>query len=151
MAILVFGYVRFLAGTAVETAAKDIASTMNLAREMAISVNSTHRVTIQLNDPEISGRQAYWIDRLSYDTSGNPVWQIQVTNIHFVPDRVRVTDVAESESTFEFIEFRPAGTADPRNVHLINKSDDTTNIANFYTVQVIPSTARAKIVRNNRF
>ena len=146
LAIFVFSYVKFLAGTAVETASKDISSTMNLAREMSISVNSTHRVTFQLNDPSISGRQAYWIDRLSYDTSGNPVWEIQITNIHFVPDRVRITDVGSSDSTFEFIVFRPTGTADPKNIHLINKADDTTDNSNYNTIQTVPSTARAKIL-----
>ncbi len=151
LAILVFGYAYFLTGTALETSAKDVAATENLAREMSIAVNSTYRVTFELNNPTvISYRQAYWIDQLSYDTAGNPVWQLQITNIHFIPDQVKITDISSSDSSYEFILFYPSGTADPKNVHLINKSDDTTNNQNYYTVQTFPATARAEILPNTK-
>lgn len=147
LAILIFSYVHFLTGTAVETSAKDVAGVMNLARELSIATNSTYRVTFELNDPTvISYRQAYWIDRLSYDTAGNPIWELQITNIHFIPDQVKITDISSSDSSYEFIGFYPSSTADPRNVHLISKSDDTTNSQNYFTIETFPATARAEIL-----
>jgi prepilin-type N-terminal cleavage/methylation domain-containing protein len=147
LAILIFGYVHFLTGTEVETSAKDVAATENLAREMSIAVNSTFRVTFELNNPTFNPpRQAYWLDRLGYDTAGNPVWDLQVTNIHFIPETVEITDISGSDSTYVFINFYPSGTADPRNVHLINKSNDTANNQNYYTVETYPATARAEIL-----
>lgn len=149
LAILVFGYVRFLAGTAVETASKDIAATLNLAREMSIASNTTHRVTFEVNDPTLSGRQAYRIDRQSADTAGNIIWMELGPTRHFVPDQVRI-DVSSSESEFDTVNFSPTGTADSKRIHLINKSEDSTDNSNFYTVQMIPSTARAKVLKNVR-
>ena len=148
LAILVFGYVRFLAGTAVETASKDIAATLNLAREMSISQNSTYRVAFLLNDPSISGRQAYRIDNLSFDSSGNQVWQELGPTMHFVPDQVRITDISDVESDFETVVFTSTGTADASRIHLINKADNVADNTNYYTIQVIPSTARAKVLKN---
>lgn len=150
LSIFVFGYSRFLRSTAVETASKDVAAALNLAREMSIAVNSTHRLHFQLNDPEIEGRQAYWIDRLSYDTAGNPVWLSEVTNIHFIPDRAMITDISNSTTGHVYVQFEPAGTAESVKIHLINRSDDTAINENYYTIQVYASTARSKILPNTR-
>jgi prepilin-type N-terminal cleavage/methylation domain-containing protein len=151
LSVFVFGYSRFLKSTAVETASKDVVATLNLAREMSIAVNSTHRVHFLLKDSQAGNRQSYWIDRLSYDTAGNPVWLLEVTNVHFLPDQAMITDISNSTTSQAYIQFEPTGTSEAVTIHLINRSDDTTVNDNYYTIQVYASTARAKITPYSRY
>lgn len=147
---IMFGYTRFLAGTELDSASRDVKSALDLARSSAISVNSTHRITFQLKDPNpgISGvgnRQSFWIDRYALDTAGNPYWQKQVTDPKWLPDSVLVTDVSDSTSTYEYIEFNSDGTAQSRIVHLIERNENQAIASNFYSIVVYPSTAISKI------
>ena len=141
LSVLTFGYSRFLKTNAVETAAKDVSSTLDLARQMSIAVNSTHRVTFQLNDPQLEGRQAYWIDRKISDD----LWEREVTLIHFIPNQAKIMDISSNDSTFEYIEFYPTGSSQAKLIHIINRADASTDSTNFYTVQVYESTGKAKI------
>jgi prepilin-type N-terminal cleavage/methylation domain-containing protein len=150
LSAIVFGYTRFIAGTELDTAARDIKSALDLARSSAISVNSTHRVTFQLHDPNpgssgVGTRQSFWIDRYALDTAGNPYWQKQVTDPKWLPDSVLVTDVSDSTGTYEYIEFNSDGTAQSRTVHLIGRNDSQTDLTKFYSIVIYPSTAICKI------
>ena len=79
LGVVMFSYTRFLAGTTLDAAARNIKSALDLARSTAISTNTTHRVTFQLQDPNpgvsgVGNRQSFWIDRYALDTIGNPYW-----------------------------------------------------------------------------
>lgn len=150
LGIIVYSYVRFIAGSELDTASRDIKSAFDLARSSAISINSTHRVTFQLKDPNpgssgVGTRQSFWIDRYALDTAGNPFWQKQVTDPKWLPESVLITDVSDSTNTYEYIEFNPDGTAQSRIVHLINRNDNQTDTTKFYSIVLYPSTAISKI------
>lgn len=146
LSICVFSYSRFLVNTVLDTAASELVSTCRLAREMAISLNSTHRVTLELANPKNAGRQCYWIDRYLQDTLGNFYWQTQVTTPQWVPDKVIITDVSGVETDYDFIVFTPYGTASTfYNIHLTLREADRKDTTKFYTVSIFPSTGVAKI------
>ncbi|MCX7918692.1 MAG: prepilin-type N-terminal cleavage/methylation domain-containing protein [bacterium] len=154
-AAILYSYTRFIAGSAVDAAARDIKGTLDLARNFAIAVNSTHRVTFQLHDPNpgtsgVGNRQSFWIDRYALDTAGNPFWQKQVTDPRWVPDSVLITDVSDSTATYEYIEFYPDGTAQAKIIHLIGRNDNQSIATNFYSIEVYPSTAISKIYAHQK-
>jgi Tfp pilus assembly protein FimT len=147
---IVYTYTRFIAGSELDSAARDIKSALDLARSSAISVNSTHRVSFQLKDPNpgssgVGTRQSFWIDRYALDSAGNPYWQKQVTDPKWLPDSVLVTDVSDSTGTYEYIEFNSDGTAQSRTVHLIGRNDNQTELTKFYSIVVYPSTAVSRV------
>jgi prepilin-type N-terminal cleavage/methylation domain-containing protein len=155
LSAIMFGYTRFLAGTALDTASREIKSTLDLARSTAISINSTHRVTFQLKDPNpgssgVGNRQSCWIDRYALDTGGNPFWQKQITDPKWFPDSVLITDVSDSTGTYEYIEFAPDGTAQSRIVHLISRNENQSIASNYYSIVVYPSTAISKIYSHEK-
>ncbi|MDI6783448.1 MAG: hypothetical protein QME64_05045, partial [bacterium] len=155
MAAIMFSYTRFLTGTALDTASRDIKSAFNLARSSAISLNSTHRVTFQLKDPNPGGsgvgsRQSFWLDRYALDTAGNPYWQKQITDPKWLPDSVLITDVSDSTGTYEYIEFNSDGTAQSRIVHLISRNENQSIASNYYSIVVYPSTAISKVYSHEK-
>ena len=155
MGTIMFSYTRFLAGTALDTASRDIKSALDLARSSSISINSTHRVTFQLKDPNpgISGvgnRQSFWIDRYALDTAGNPYWQKQRTEPRWLPDSVLITDVSDSTSTYEYIEFNSDGTAQAKIIHLIGRNENQSVATNYYSIVVYLSTAISKIYAHQK-
>ena len=154
-ATIMFSYTRFLAGTALDSTSRDIKGILDLARSSAISINSTHRVTFQLQDPNpatsgVGTRQSFWIDRYALDTTGTPYWQKQITEPRWLPDSVLITDVSDSTGTYEYIEFNSDGTAQAKIIHLIGRNENQSVASNYYSIVVYPSTAISKIYAHEK-
>ena len=150
LGVVMFSYTRFLAGTTLDAAARNIKSALDLARSTAISTNTTHRVTFQLQDPNpgvsgVGNRQSFWIDRYALDTMGNPYWIHQITDPEWVQDKVLITDISDTTSTYIYIEFASDGTAQSRTIHLIQRNDDRNVSLNYYSIVTYPSTAISRI------
>lgn len=155
LSVTMYSYTHFLAGTTLDTAARDIKSILNLARSNAIATDTTYRVTFQLKDPNpgvsgVGNRQSFWLDQYALDTAGNPYWIHQVSELKWVPESVLITDVSDSTGTYEYIEFAPDGTAQSRIVHLIQRNNNPSIASNYYSIVVYPSTAIGKIYAHEK-
>ena len=146
LSVVIFSYSQFLKSTKIDTDCNKITAVLNAAREMSISINSTHRVAFSLSDPKSGGKQSFWIDQLNYDTTGTPYWVNEVSRVAYLSDRVKITDVSSFSRATEYIQFYPDASAEGKRIHLIGTSEDSTVAANYFTIRIYSSTGRAQII-----
>lgn len=144
--LTVVSYHNMTRGLAARSQANEFNAAFVLARELAITNSTPHRVV--LDQP----RRQFWIDRL--DQMGNVI-RPKVSGVERYLDEARVTQVTVNTAVVPPTEqasivFRPDGSSDRAALQITRQGADLTDSTEFFTIILYPPTATARIYNERR-
>jgi len=130
----------FLSETYLKSSAQDIASTLRLARRLAITKRETYRVVINFS------QRKYWIE----DVKENRVEGVGYLKSGIIFADPELGKMGEKDGIVEFgywndnaFSFFPQGAAEAGSIYLKDERN-----GNWYTLTIVPSTGKVNIYPN---
>jgi Tfp pilus assembly protein FimT len=144
--LTIISYHNMTRGLVARSQANEFNAAFVLARQLAITNNATHRVTIDRVERQ------FWIDRL--DSSGQVDLPkasgtepfLQQTRVEAITVNSTVIPAANPAE----ILFRPDGSSDRAVLHITQQGGDLTDDSEFFSIVLNPPTARTQIIPNER-
>jgi len=139
--VTIISYHNMTRGFVARSQANEFMAVFALARELAITNSTSHRVVIDQDT------RSFWIDRL---TTGGAVDQPKISGTENYLPQANVPQITVGNTTIQGtgqaqIIFRPDSTADQATIHIVRQGANASDPTEYFTIRLFAATAKARI------